>query len=326
VIPPAGDAPASSTSSDATASGGAAASGATSSGATSSGPAAGSSASGASSASDPADPGGPSRPADPPGLRAQLGATKEAAIGFAQAHVELAKAELEDVKGEVGRAAALGGLAIACLLLLSLVVSVGGILFTGEWIFGSIGWGVLLGAEMLAAVAVGAVLVALRVPGLAADVAVAFLVGLVVALVLGFYLPNRLFTWIGDTTNLAIDPALRPLAIAALIFGVIGALVGLVGGVKAAGGAGGVFGGLIGGLVAGVLVGAFLAISFGLRVGAALGFAVFFAMMPALMGLRTQRQGINEAELKRRFYPAVTIDTAKESLEWVKARVPRRQS
>jgi hypothetical protein len=275
----------------------------------------------------PAAPGGgPSKRTDPPGLRAQFGATRAAAMGFAKAHIELAKLELDDVKGEVGRAAALAGVAIACLILLSLLVSVGGILFTGEWIFGSIGWGVLLGMELLAAIAIGAVLVALRVKGLAADVFVAFLVGLVVALVLGFYLPNRLFAWIGDTTGLGIDPATRPLLIGAVIVGVLGALAGLVLGAKAAGGAG-AFAGLVGGLIFGAAVGAFLAISFGLRVGAALGFAVFFAVTPALMGLRTQRQGIDVDELKRRFYPAVTIDTAKESLEWVKARVPRgRQS
>lgn len=269
------------------------------------------------------EPKAKAEPEPPPGLRAQIGATRLAAMGFVRAHIDLAKAELEDIKNEVARAAALGGIALAVVILASLLLAIGGILFTGEWIFGSIGWGVLLGVELLLAIAVTAVLVALRVPGLGKDVVIAFLLGLVVALVLGFELPNRLFTAIGDAAAPGIDPAVRPLLIGVIVFGVIGAIAGLVIGARAVGGAGGILGGLAAGLAAGALVGAFLAISFGLRVGAALGFAVFFLAWPILEGVRTQRQGIDVEELKARFYPAVSIETTKESIEWAKARVPR---
>ena len=259
----------------------------------------------------------------PPGLRAQLAATRVAVQGFVRAHIELAKAELEDVKNEVGRAAGLAGLAVAVAILASLLLAIGGILFTGEWIFGSIGWGVLLGVELLLAVAVTAILVALRVPGLGRDVAASFVLGLVVALVLGFSLPNLLFTSIGDALALGVDPAVRPLVVGVVLVAIVGALVGLVIGVRAGGGAGGILGGLLGGAVSGALFGAFLAITFGLRVGSALGFATFFLAWPVLMGLRTQRQGIDMEALKARFYPAITIDTTKESIEWAKARVSR---
>jgi hypothetical protein len=265
---------------------------------------------------------GTARHEPPPGLRAQFGATRLAAIGFVRAHIDLAKAELDDIKGEVGRAAALGGLALAVVLFASLLAGIGGILFTGEWIFGSIGWGVLLGVELLLAIAVTAVLVALRVPGLGKDVALAFVLGLVVALVLGFELPNRLFTLIGDAALPGVDPAVRPLLAGVALLAILGALAGAVTGARLAGGAGGLVGGLVGGALAGALTGAFLAISFGLRVGVALGFAVFYVAWPALMGLRTQRQGIDMEQLKARFYPATTIETTKESIEWAKARFP----
>ncbi len=267
-------------------------------------------------------PGPKPRDEPAPGLRAQIGATKLAAMGFVRAHIALAKAELEDIKGEVGRAAALGGMAIAVVILALLLLAIGGILFTGEWIFGSIGWGVLLGVELLLAVAVAAVLVALRVPGLGKDVVIAFLLGLVVALVLGLNLPNLLFTSIGDALNLGVDPAVRPLLVGVVVLAILGAIVGLGMGIRAGGGVGGFVGGLVVGAVAGALFGAFLSITFGPRVGAALGFAVFYLAWPILMGLRTQRQGIDVEALKARFYPGTSIETTKESIEWVKARFP----
>ena len=70
-----------------------------------------------------------------------------------RAHIDLAKAEMEEVGREIGRASGLAAAAIALLILMSLLVAIGGMLFAGEWLFGSIGWGVLLGAELLIAVA-----------------------------------------------------------------------------------------------------------------------------------------------------------------------------
>ena len=264
----------------------------------------------------------PASPADAPGLRAQFAATRQAAITFVRAHIDLAKAEFDAIKGEVARAAALGGVAIASVILLSLLLSVGGMLFAGEWIFGSIGWGLLLGSELLIAVAVMAVLVALRIPKLGMDIVAALAIGVLVGLVLGFDLPNALFRSVGDSAGLNVDAAVRPLVLGVIIVGILGAVVGLLAGARAGGGSGAI-GGLIGGLIAGVLAGAFLSITFGLRVGAALGVAAFLLAWPILQGLRTRRQGIDTEALKNRFYPSTTIDTTKESIEWAKARVPR---
>jgi hypothetical protein len=195
-------------------------------------------------------------------------------------------------------------------------------LFLGEWLFGSIGWGLLLGSQLLIAVAVTALLVALRIPRLATDIVLALILGLVVGLVLGFDLPNALFRWAGEASGLDVDTAVRPLVLGVVIVGILGAVVGLFAGARAGGGSGAI-GGLFAGLIAGVLAGAFLSITFGLRVGAALGVATFLLAWPILNGLRTQRQGIDTEALKNRFYPSTTIDTTKETIEWAKARVPR---
>jgi hypothetical protein len=245
-----------------------------------------------------------------------------ALLGFVRAHIDLAKAEMEEVGREIGRASGLAAAAIALLILMSLLVAIGGMLFAGEWIFGSIGWGVLLGAELLIAVALSLVLVALYVPGLGRDAAFALLPGIAVILILGLNLPNELFKRIGEASSLAVDPDALPLVVGVALVGVFGALIGLFTGARA-GGPKGAVGGLFAGALVGALLGAFLSITFGLRVGIALGIATFLAAWAAFMGLRVQRQGIDVEALKTRFIPQTTIDTTKESIEWAKARVGR---
>jgi hypothetical protein len=229
---------------------------------------------------------------------------------------------MAEVGHEIGRASGLVAASLAALILLALLLAIGGMLFAGEWLFGSIGWGVLLGAELLIAIAITAVLVALYVPGLGRDVLVALLPGIAVALVLGFSLPNLAFAAIGDATALAVDPAVRPLVVGLLLGALVGALAGLVAGARM-GGAKSAFTGLVAGALLGALAGAFLSITFGLRVGIALGVATFLAAWSVLMGLRVRRQGIDIEALKDRFIPQATIDTTKESIEWAKARVQR---
>jgi hypothetical protein len=280
----------------------------------------------------PPEPEGPQEPQEPAagsgrkrqeplGLRAQFAAVKNAVTRFINAHVELARTEFDLIKDEVARASALGVAALAAAILLAFLVPIGGILFAGEWIYGSIGWGLLHGTLGLIALAVALILVALRVPSLGRDIVVALILGILVALVLGFELPNKLFTWIGETGALGIDPGTRPLVVGLGIFAAIGLLTGLVAGIRI-GGAKPIVIGVFAGIFAGAALGAFLSITFGLRVGAALGVTAFWLLMPILMGLRVRRTGIDVEALKARFIPQVTIDTAKESLEWVKARVP----
>jgi hypothetical protein len=258
---------------------------------------------------------------EPPGLRAQIGAVKNAVTRFVNAHIELARTELDLIKDEAARAAGLVGGAIALAILLAFFVPIGGMLFAGEWIFGSIGWGLLHGTLGLIAVAIALVLVALRAPGLGRDLLGAILLGLVIALVLGLELPNKLFTWIGETGALGIDPGTRPLVVGLGLVGAIGLLIGLIAGIRV-GGPKPIVSGIFAGLFGGALIGAFLSVTFGLRVGFALGVTAFWVLFAVLMGLRVQRNGIDVEALKARFIPQVTIDTAKESLEWAKERVP----
>jgi len=270
----------------------------------------------------PPEPGAPPEPPDPPaGLLEQVRRTVDAARRLVTTHVDLARAELSEIAERAKAAAALIGVAIALLIFVGILAPVGTALFVGEWLFGSIGWGVLHGVLFCVAVSVVLILGALEIPQrrLATSLMGALGLGIVVAVVLGLAWPNQAFARVGDALIPGVDAGVRTLvaglALGALVVGILGVLAG-----ARAGGASGAIGGLIGGAVVGVLIGAFLAISFSLRVGIALGICVTFIAWPAFaaMALRSY----DWAVLKARYWPGTTIETTKETIEWVRARTP----
>lgn len=270
----------------------------------------------------PPSPPGQRRP--PPGLRAQIGATRDAAVALVIAHVELAKTELASIVSEVGKVAALGAVAIGLVLAAAMLGIIGTSLFLGEWLLGSMGWGVLHGILAFLDIAVAAVLLALGVSigRIGRALLVAIVVGVVLGVFLALGLPNQLYVALGDATALTVDPGIRPLVVGMLL----GGLVGLVAGVFAAAlvdaSGGGRFVALAGLTVLGTIVGAFSAITFGPQVGAGLGIIAFYITWVALMGADIARTGIALEALKARFYPVETIDTSKETLEWLQKRMP----
>ena len=151
--------------------------------------------------------------------------------------------------------------------------------------------------------------------------AVALLIGVTVAIVFGLNLPNQVYTLIGDNAASSIDPAYRPLVVGAIVWAVIGVLLGI--GIsfrlKSAGSR---FGALIGLILAGALFGAFTAITFSPQVGVALGIAAGYAAWIALMIADMARTGVDTEALKARYTPNQTIDTSKETLEWLQKRMP----
>ena len=131
------------------------------------------------------------------------------------AHIDLAKAEFGDIVDAIKRAAVFVGIAAAAALVVGLLVIVGLPLFLGDALFGSMGWGILLGVLLLAAVAMAAAILAMR-PAVGASVGRPFLlalvVGVVVGVVLGLDLTNRAWTALADAVLPTADPAWRPLA------------------------------------------------------------------------------------------------------------------
>jgi hypothetical protein len=282
---------------------------------------------------DEPPPAGPARPkATGPrgGFRDQFGATKTAAYRLVAAHMELARAEFADILDQVKRVAGLLGLAIALAIFAAVLLSVGSSLFLGEWLFGSMGWGVLHGVELCFAVALACVLVALDVrPGrLARGLLVAAVVGIVVAIAAGFFVFNRLWEAIGVAVAPNLIPDTRPLAVGTAVGAGLGAIVGLLGGTETRGRSiGGIIGSaiasIIAGAIAGAALGAFSAITFSWQVAVALGVAVLLGTWMALNALAAARGGIDMEAWGRKFYPTQSIDSAKETLEWVRERTQR---
>jgi hypothetical protein len=256
----------------------------------------------------------------PPGVLDQLKRTIGALRRLADAHVALGRAEMgaivEDVKGVAARA---GG-ALALLLFVALLLPIGLVLFLGEWLFGSMGWGILHGTEICLAVAFILVLDALRVSRgyLGRMLVVALLVGVVAAVLFGWALTNAFWGRVGEGLLSGVDAAIRPLVAAVLGGAVVGGILGIVAAARAAGPSdrlsAAVFG-LVGGLVLGALAGAFTAISFTLQVGVAIGVALGIGVWPALCGAALR--GYDWTALQRRFYPTATIETTQETIEWL---------
>lgn len=272
-------------------------------------------------------PSGDSATGDPPGLRAQIGSTFAAGKRLLTAHIDLAKAEMADIAGAVGRMVGLFAAAFVLVLFAATLFAIGGLLFLGEWLFGSIGWGVLLGTLLLIDFALVAVLMALDVSGsrIGSAFVIAVAIGVVVGLVLGLDLTHRGWQALADNVAAQFDPVDRTRNLAVGSLGVIGAILGLIFGLRA-GGRDGIIKRAIVGAIVGLLVGAFLgwlgSITIGAQVGAAIGVLVALIAWPAFAGRDLARTGVDGDALKKKFTPEETINLTKETIEWVRARTP----
>jgi hypothetical protein len=239
------------------------------------------------------------------------------------AHIDLAKAEASAIGGEIARVAALVGIAIAVVLFAVILAVIGTSLFLGEWLLGSIGWGVLHGLLLFIAIAIACTIAALGVSG--ARIGQAFVAGVIVTVIVGvglaLALPNQAYRSIGESLLPNVEPGVRPLLVGMVLIGILGLLVGLVVAVRASGAA---FrgGSIVGGALAGAILGAISALVTGVQVGAAIGITTGYIVWILLMGVDIASRGIDVEDLKARFYPKETIETSKETLAWLQSKLP----
>jgi len=258
----------------------------------------------------------------PLGLRAQVGATFAAGKRLFRAHVDLAKSELDEIVDEVKRMVAFIGAAIGVAVLAGLLFGIGLFLFLGEWLFGSIGWGVLLGTLLLVDVAVVLVLLALDIKAtrLGTALIMAVIVGVIVGGVFGLDLTHRGWTGLGDTLASAYDPSTRTVLLAMGVSAAVVAILGFLYTMRS--GVGAAIGGAIGGALVGALVGLLTVISLPATVGAAIGVLVALVLWPILAAREVMQSGIDGEALMKKFTPDETIGMTKETIEWVRARMP----
>ncbi len=144
---------------------------------------------------------------------------------------------------------------------------------------------------------------------------------MVLAVVLGLALTNQAWTQVGDSSGVNVEAGVRPLAVALVVLAIVGALLGLLWGVRRAGLRGGVIG-IVVGIVIADLVGAASAVRFGTGPGVAMGIAIGLGAWIALVIGALQRHGFDGEKFMARFIPRQTIDTTKETIEWVRERTP----
>ena len=260
----------------------------------------------------------------PPGLKAQFVATRDAALRLLVAHVDLAKAEASQIGGQVAQAAALVAIAIVLAIGAITLLVLGTSLFLGEWLLGSMGWGIVNGMEASLAVAMTCVLIALGISAvrIIRALVVGIVVGLIVAIILWLNLPNHLYAAVREALGVAVDPASAPLIAGAVLVGLVGLIVGIVLAVRMRATAGTRVGAVIGLTLLGALLGAFTAITFNPQVAAGIGITVGYAVWMIAMGMDVAGTGIDTEALKLRFTPTQTIETSKETLEWLQRRMP----
>lgn len=239
------------------------------------------------------------------------------------AHVDLAKAEFSAIGGQIARAAALIGIAVAVLMLAGILLILGTALFTAEWLLGSMGWGILHGLLIFSGIATAAVVTALGVPAgrIGRLFGVALVIGVVASIALGLDAPNRLYVALGDAGLTGVEPGVRPLVTGTLVGAALGLLIGIGFAIRLSS-AMSRFTAILGLAIVGAALGAFTAITFGPQVGVGIGSALGWASWIALVAGALYRTGIDTEALKARFYPHRTIETSKETLAWLQSKMP----
>lgn len=102
------------------------------------------------------DRGDPRQESSTPGVGEAIGGTRSAFMRMIQAHVALLRAELSVAGQKLGIIIGLALAAITLALLIGILLYVGTFLFLGDWLFGSMGWGIIHGTLLTGAI-IGAI-------------------------------------------------------------------------------------------------------------------------------------------------------------------------
>jgi hypothetical protein len=167
-----------------------------------------------------------------------------------------------------------------------------------------------------------ALLLALDVKGgrLGSAFVIAAIVGLVLGVVLGLDLTHRGWTALGDAVASSYDESTRTVLLAIGASAAVGAILGLLN--RLSGSVGDAVSGVIVGAVLGAVVGGVTVISLPPTVGAALGVLATLVVWPILAARDLVRTGVDGEALIKKFTPDETIGLTKETIEWVRARMP----
>ncbi|MFI5262145.1 MAG: hypothetical protein ACHQZR_06305 [Candidatus Limnocylindrales bacterium] len=239
-----------------------------------------------------------------------------------RAHQALLQAELAELGGHIRRIAAEAGCLVALALYALLLLTIGGTLFLGEWLFGSIGWSIIL--AVLASVAGGVTLGAAIVeapPRTMGRAAVAGAVtGVLVALILAANLPSRICQAVADRLvagGVNLDAAWAPAIVGLVALGILLGVVGLLVGARIEHGVVGAIVGIICGALLGGLLGG---LTFSRHGGVALGIAVGVLTYPIVAVVALTQAEFDPTARFRRLWPNESYEAALATKAWFEQR------
>ena len=212
---------------------------------------------GASPAGDTDDPG------SAPGVGESIGEARAAFGRLLEAHLALLRAELSVAGREIGIIAGLAAGALFLAILVAILLYVGTFLFMGEWLFGSMGWGIIHGTLLGVAIIgfVGIDLAGGSVRSYAWGLMWGAVVTIVLSLLLAFNATNDAAEWGAGLVEdgLRLDEHWAPTLVGLVVGAGIVAAAALVVGWRSAWAFGKPLAMAAMGLVAGGFVGAILA-------------------------------------------------------------------
>jgi hypothetical protein len=259
----------------------------------------------------------------PRGLGEQIGATKASFGRLWRAHVNLLKTELNEIVGQLKLIATQAGILLGIALMTSTLLYVGGWLFLGEWLFGSIGWGLAHGLLFGIALIVILAFAILGARGRTAVVSffVALLVIVGVALLCGSNVAYNAASSIAASLG---SPLNSPPLVALLAGALFGAILFSLMFARIAG---------RGGFIGGLLLGAILGMPVGWLIGGApwtwppaVGFAMVIGLIawPVLHAVIAW-PGLDPGERFKKLYPQQSIDAAQETKAWLQEQLQARK-
>jgi len=254
-----------------------------------------------------------------------MGRVRTSARGLAQAHIDLLKAELAVSGRDLGVIAGLVLAAISFVVVALLLVAIGTFLFLGEWLFGSMAWGILHGTLFLVLLCVPIGIDLAGGPAVATIRGVA--TGLVVTLLLWLVFASNVLrdsavnAGVSLQSSVRLEPALLPtlvgLVTGALVLGILLAILGSRRGMGVRLG--------VTGVVLGAIVGAILgSVTFDTKGALAIALTVGYVVAIATSLLIAMRRGFDPERRYERLVPRESIAMAEETKRYLE-RQWRRQ-
>lgn len=258
-----------------------------------------------------------------PGLGAQFGRTRAAFVALFQSHVDLLKAEISEIASQLKLITAQAGCALVILLMAGTLLYVGGFLFLGEWLFGSIGWGLAHGVFFGLALIV--VLVFAILGARARTAFFSFLLALLVIIGLALLCGSNVAYNAASSMAAGLSSPLNSPALIALLAGaVIGAILFSPELARIAG-RGGFIGGLVLGAILGMPVGWLIGgAPWSWRPAIALAITIGLIAWPIVHAVIAW-PGLDPGGRFKKLYPQASIDAATETKAWLEEQWQTRK-